>query len=70
MKNTKIMVTTLLTFILTWVLLGTLCFLLSDSSFRDSLTQDGLIFFLIMFGWIPSVIVGCDLNEKLDGQVN
>ncbi len=73
MKNTKLMVMVVLTFIITWVLLGTLSFLLSDSSLRDCLTENGLIFFLIMFGWIPSVVVGCDYNEKLnketDGQV-
>ena len=73
MKNTKLMVMVVLTFIITWVLLGTLSFLLSDSSLRDCLTENGLIFFLIMFGWIPSVIVGYDYHEKLnketDGQV-
>lgn len=65
MKNTKLMVMVVLTFIATWVLMGTLVFLLSDLSFKDSLKEPGIGFFMLLFGWIPSAIVGYDLDERL-----
>ncbi len=66
MKNTKIMVMVVLTFIATWVLMGTLVFLLSDLSFKDALKEPGIGFFMLLFGWIPSVIVCYDLDERLN----
>lgn len=64
MKNTKLMVMVILTFTITWVLFGTLVFLLSDLSFKASLTEPGTGFFMTVFGWIPSVIVYNDLTRE------
>ena len=70
MKNTKLMVMVILTFTITWVLFSTLVFLLSDLSFKACLTEPGTGFFMTIFGWIPSVIVYCDLTrEDLMGEI-
>lgn len=67
MKNTTIMLGVILTFILTWMSLSFIGFLLSDpgTSFRQVATHGGVAMFMLIFGWIPSVIVGADLDSKL-----
>jgi hypothetical protein len=34
-------------------------------TFKESATSYGVILIMMIFGWIPSVIVGVDLGEKL-----
>ena len=55
------------TFILTWLTLAFIGYLLSDpgATFRQVASHGGLIMLMLVFGWIPSVIVGMDLDEKL-----
>lgn len=65
MKNTIIMVAVIGTFIATACFIGLLSYLLSDSTYRECLTSAGLTFFMLVFGWIPSMIVGMDLDKKL-----
>ena len=63
MKNTKIMLAVVGTFIVTWLLLGLAFMLLSGNiGYRDALTDIFTVFIMIIFGWVPSVIVGSDLN--------
>lgn len=64
MTDTKLMVMVILTFTITWLIMGTLVFLLSDLSFKTSLTEPGVGFFMVVFGWIPSVIVYNDLTRE------
>jgi hypothetical protein len=66
MKLTKIMVGCTVTLLITWLLLTTLAYLLSSATdFRSCATNGGLLMFMLIFGWIPSVIVGCDLDKHL-----
>jgi hypothetical protein len=66
MKSTKIMVAVIATFILTWMSFGLLVYLLSSSmSYREVMIQPGVIMTTFFVGWIPSVIVGCDLHDRL-----
>jgi hypothetical protein len=65
MKTTKIMLAVIATFLLTWVSLSIIAYLLSSvTDFKTCATNNGTIMFMLIFGWIPSVIVGCDLDKR------
>lgn len=67
MKNTIIMLAVIATFILTWMFISTIGYLLSqDVTFREVATHGGTLMAMLIFGWIPAVITGSDLNERLD----
>jgi len=67
MKSTILMLVAIVMFILTWLLLTTVGYLLSDvSTFREVATNGGVIMLMLIFGWIPSLVVCSDLDEKLD----
>ena len=63
MKNTKIMLAAVGTFVITWLLLGLAFILLSGNiGYRESLIDTFVVFIMIIVGWIPSVIVGIDMD--------
>ena len=64
MKTTKLMLAAIATFLTTWCSLALLGFLLSDTPFKECMTHTATIMCLMMFGWIPSVIVCMDLDER------
>lgn len=67
MKNTKLMLAGLGTFIITWCILGLIGYLLSnDVSYRECMIHQATIFVMIVFGWIPSLSVCYDLDKKLN----
>lgn len=66
MKATKIMLAVLGTFLLTWLTLALVVYLFTgDATYRECLTAPGLTLTMIVFGWIPSIIVGNDVNDAL-----
>lgn len=65
MKATKIMLAVIATFLITWLVIGTIGWLLSDLSLKESMTHGGTLMILMLVGWIPAVIVGADINEQL-----
>ena len=66
MKTTKIMIAGVATFLLTFLLAGLVAYLLSDSSYRDCLTNPAMFFFMVVFGFIPSIVVCNDLDNLLN----
>ena len=66
MKSTKIMLAVVATTFITWCVMGLIGYLLSDLSYRDCMTNGGTFFFMLVFGWIPSIIVGADLDKTLE----
>jgi hypothetical protein len=66
MKSTKIMLAVVATFLITWCVLGLIGWFVSDLSFRECLTHGGTIGCMLIFGWLPSVIVGTDLDNTLE----
>ena len=65
MKNTIIMVAIIVTFLITWLLIATLAYLLTDiEDLKTAATTGGTLLFMFIFGWIPSVIVGIDLDNS------
>jgi hypothetical protein len=65
MKSTKIMLAVIATFLITWCVIGLIGYLLSDASYRECMIDCATVFFMLIFGWIPSLIVGYDLDKKL-----
>ena len=66
MKTTKIMVAVIAAFLITWTVIGLIGYLLSDGTYKECMTNGGTLMFMLIFGWIPSVIVGADLNERYE----
>jgi hypothetical protein len=66
MKSTKIMLAVLATILLTWCVMGLIGWMLSDLSYRDCMTNSATIMLMFIIGWIPSIIVGADLDKKLN----
>lgn len=65
MKSTKIMLGCIITFLITWLIIATIAYLLSSiTDFKSCATNGGTIMFMLIFGWIPSAIVGADLATK------
>ena len=64
MKNTIVMLMGIATFLLVWFCVGGIVAWLSDDSFRTILTSPGMFTFMLLLGWIPSIIVGIDVYES------
>ncbi len=66
MKSTKILIAVIIVWILTWMIIGAVVYLLSENlSYRESMTLEGVMIVSFFFGWIPSSIVGSDLDKIL-----
>lgn len=66
MKNTQIMIAFLLTLLVTWTVLGCIVCAVSDLTLKASLTTPGILVVMLLFGWIPAVIVASDLDENYE----
>lgn len=64
MKSTKTMLAVIFTAIGTWTLMSLIGYFLSDLSLRECYTHGGTLMLMLIFGWIPSVIVAYDLNKQ------
>jgi hypothetical protein len=65
MKNTKIMIAAIVTFLMTWLFLGVMGWLLSDASIRECMLNTGCIGFMMVFGWVPAFVVSMDLEDSI-----
>ena len=66
MKSTKIMLAVIITALCTWCTLSLMVYTLSSMTFKESATSYGVILIMMMVGWIPSIIVGIDLEDHLN----
>jgi hypothetical protein len=66
MKSTKIMLAVLATILLTWCVMGLIGYLISDISYKECMTHGGTLMCMMLIGWIPSVILACDLDKTLE----
>jgi len=65
MKSTKIMLACIACFLTTWLSISFIAYLLSSvTDFKTCVTNNGTTMFMLIFGWIPAVIVGYDLDKK------
>jgi len=60
------MLATIATFLSTWCVMGLIGYLLSDLSYKECMTNGATLMFLLIFGWIPSVIIGYDMDKKFN----
>ena len=65
MKSTKIMLAVIATFITTWTSMSLIGWMLSELSLRECYTHGGTLMLMLIFGWIPSVIIADDLSKHL-----
>lgn len=67
MKSTLIMLACIATLIITWMTVSFVFYMISDTgiTFREVAGHGAMGMFLLMFGWIPSIIVAYDLEKKL-----
>ena len=65
MKSRKIMLACIACFLTTWLSISFIAYLLSSvTDFKTCVTNNGTTMFMLIFGWIPAVIVGYDLDKK------
>jgi len=65
MRNTKIMLSIIVTFMFTWILLSTIGYLLSDATFKEVSSSVPVGMLMLLFGWIPAAVVAYDVDERL-----
>ena len=66
MKNTKIMLAVIATFLLTWMFMSTIGWIFSDSyTFKQVANDANCWYIMLVIGWIPSVVVYIDLDDKI-----
>lgn len=63
MQATKQMLAFVLSTLVTWSLFSIILSLLSGHPFKECMTCAGTGLVMLLFGWIPGVIVCCDLAE-------
>jgi hypothetical protein len=64
MRNTKILLATVGTFIITYLFISTIVYLMSELTFKESSTSMVTAIIAMIFGWIPSVFVAIDLEDQ------
>lgn len=64
MKSTIIMVAVIATLLITWCVMGLIGYLLSDLSYKECMTHGATLMLMLVFGWVPSIIVGADLDKS------
>lgn len=65
MKGTKMMLAIVVTITLTAMTFGLIGYLLSDLTYKQCMQDPALFMCMLVFGWIPSVVVAMDLDERL-----
>ena len=65
MKSTKIMLAVIASLIITWLTLGLIFYILSDMTYKESISNTGIGFTMLFIGWVPALIVGADLDQTL-----
>jgi hypothetical protein len=66
MKSTKIMLAVIATILLTWCVMGLIGYLLSDLSYKQCMTHGATLMLMLIFGWMPAIILGDDLDKSLE----
>ena len=66
MKSTKIMLAVIACFLTTWTSMSLIGWMLSDASLRECYTHGGTLMLMLIFGWIPAVIIACDYDKHLN----
>lgn len=69
MKETKVMLSVIIVFVVTWMLIAMTGWLLSDDvTYKSCMTHPATLMIMLIFGWIPTAVVGHDYWKHLNGQ--
>jgi hypothetical protein len=61
------MLSCIATFIATWMFISIVGYLFTDTvTFKEVAANPVVLMIMLIFGWIPSVIVGGDLDKKIN----
>lgn len=66
MKNTIKLLAFVATLLMTWMGLALIGWTLSDLTFKACASHGGTLMIMMIFGWIPALLVLIDLDEMLD----
>jgi len=66
MKSTKIMLAIIACLLTTWTSISLIGYALSELSLRECYTHGGTLMLMLIFGWIPAVIIACDYDKHLN----
>jgi hypothetical protein len=66
MKSTKIMLAIIACLLTTWTSMSLIGWMLSDASLRECYTHGATLMLMLIFGWIPAVIIACDYDKHLN----
>jgi len=64
MKTTKIMLAIIASLLTTWTSFSFIGWSLSDLSFKECFTHGATLMLMLIFGWIPAIIIAYDLEER------
>jgi len=68
MKSTKIMLAVIASLLTTWTSMSLIGYAVSELSLRECYTNGGTLMLMLLFGWIPAVIIACDLDKHLNNN--
>jgi hypothetical protein len=68
MKSTKIMLAIIASLLTTWTSMSLIGYALSELSLHECYTHGGTLMLMLLFGWIPAVIIACDLDKHLNNN--
>jgi hypothetical protein len=68
MKSTKIMLAIIACLLTTWTSMSLIGYAVSELSLRECYTDGATLMLMLIFGWIPSVIIACDLDKHLNNN--
>ena len=66
MKQSKIMLAFIATILITWCVIGSIGWMISDLSYRECMTHNGTLFLMLLIGWLPASVVAYDLDKILE----
>jgi hypothetical protein len=66
MKSTKIMLAIIASLLTTWTSMSLIGYALSELSLRECYTHNATLMLMLLFGWIPAVIIACDLDKHFN----
>lgn len=66
MKQSKIMLAFIATVLITWCVIGSIGWILSDLSYKECMAHNGTFFIMLLIGWIPASIVAYDVDKSLE----
>ena len=65
MKSTKLMLAVIASLLTTWTSMSLIGYAVSELSLRECYTHNATLMLMLLFGWIPAVIISCDLDTHL-----